>query len=100
MLRPDTFALTALLALITALGPVSTDMYLPSMPDIGRAAVGAPPPQVQLTMSAYLIGFAVGQIVYGPFSDRYGRKPVLLAALVAVLLRQRRPARSRRPSRC
>ena len=37
---------------------------------------------MQLTLSAYLIGFAVGQIAYGPFSDRHGRKPVLLAALV------------------
>jgi MFS transporter, DHA1 family, multidrug resistance protein len=81
MLRPDTFALTALLALITALGPVSTDMYLPSLPDIGRLLV-ASPAQVQLTLSAYLIGFAVGQIAYGPFSDRHGRKPVLVAALV------------------
>jgi MFS transporter, DHA1 family, multidrug resistance protein len=80
MLRPDTFALTALLALITALGPVSTDMYLPSLPDIGRL-LSASAAEVQLTLSAYLIGFAVGQIAYGPFSDRHGRKPVLLAAL-------------------
>jgi len=80
MLRPDTFALTALLALITALAPVATDMYLPSLPDIGRA-LSASPSQVQLTLSAYLIGFACGQIAYGPFSDRHGRKPVLLIAL-------------------
>jgi MFS transporter, DHA1 family, multidrug resistance protein len=80
MLRPDTFALTALLALITALGPVSTDMYLPSLPDIGRL-LSASAAEVQLTLSAYLIGFALGQIVYGPFSDRHGRKPILLAAL-------------------
>src|SRR5262249_21690760 len=80
MLRPDTLALTALLALITALGPVSTDMYLPSLPDIGRL-LSASPAEVQLTLSAYLVGFAGGQLVYGPFSDRYGRKPVLLVAL-------------------
>ncbi|HKA73233.1 MAG TPA: multidrug effflux MFS transporter [Xanthobacteraceae bacterium] len=80
MLRPDTFALTALLALITALGPVSTDMYLPSLPDIGRL-LAASAAEVQLTLSAYLVGFAGGQIVYGPFSDRYGRKPVLLVGL-------------------
>jgi DHA1 family bicyclomycin/chloramphenicol resistance-like MFS transporter len=80
MLRPDTFALTALLALLTALGPVSTDMYLPSMPDIGRL-FGATAAEVQLTLSLYLIGFAVGHIIYGPVSDRYGRKPVLMAAL-------------------
>jgi DHA1 family bicyclomycin/chloramphenicol resistance-like MFS transporter len=81
MLRPDTLALTAFLALITALGPVSTDMYLPSLPDIGRR-LSASPAEVQLTLSAYLIGFAVVQITCGPFSDRYGRRPVLLTALV------------------
>jgi DHA1 family bicyclomycin/chloramphenicol resistance-like MFS transporter len=80
MLRPDTFALTAVLALLTAVGPLSVDMYLPSLPDIGRE-LGARPAQVQLTISFYLVGFALGQIVYGPISDRHGRKPVLLAAL-------------------
>jgi MFS transporter, DHA1 family, multidrug resistance protein len=88
MLRPDTLALTALLALLTAVGPMSVDFYLPSLPEIGRV-FGAPPPQVQLTLSGYLLCFAVGQIVYGPVSDHVGRKPVLLAALtlyVAVCL--------------
>jgi DHA1 family bicyclomycin/chloramphenicol resistance-like MFS transporter len=80
MLRPDTFALTALLAALTALGPLSTDMYLPSLPDIARG-LSASTAEVQLTLSAYLVGFAVGQIVYGPISDRHGRKPVLLSAL-------------------
>jgi DHA1 family bicyclomycin/chloramphenicol resistance-like MFS transporter len=81
MLRPDTLALTTLLAMLTALGPLTTDMYLPSMPDIARA-LHAPIADVQLTFSSYLIGFAFGQILYGPFSDRYGRRPVLFAALV------------------
>src|SRR5580698_229988 len=80
MLRPNTFALTALLALLTGLGPLSMDMYLPSLPDIGRA-LNASTAQVQLTMSFYLAGFAVGQILYGPISDRFGRKSVLLVAL-------------------
>src|SRR5471030_2193989 len=80
MLRPGTFALTALLAALSAIGPLTTDMYLPSLPDIARQ-LGASTAQVQLTISAYLIGFAVGQILYGPVSDRHGRKPVLLAAL-------------------
>jgi DHA1 family bicyclomycin/chloramphenicol resistance-like MFS transporter len=81
MLRPDTFALTALLALLTALGPVSTDMYLPSLPEIGRL-LGASIAHVQLTISVYLAFFAVGQIVYGPVSDRLGRKPVLMGSLI------------------
>jgi len=80
MLRPNTLALTAVLALLTAVGPLSVDMYLPSLPDIGRE-LNSPPAQVQLTISFYLVGFALGQIVYGPLSDRHGRKPVLLAAL-------------------
>jgi DHA1 family bicyclomycin/chloramphenicol resistance-like MFS transporter len=80
MLRPDTLALTLLLSFLTAIGPLSMDMYLPSLPDIGRA-LDAPTAQVQLTISSYLFGFAVGQLFYGPISDRFGRRPVLLAAL-------------------
>jgi len=59
MLRPDTFALTALLAFLTSFGPLSVDLYLPSMPAIA-AALAAPPAHVQLTISLYLIGFAIG----------------------------------------
>jgi DHA1 family bicyclomycin/chloramphenicol resistance-like MFS transporter len=80
MLRPGTFALTALLAALSAIGPLTTDMYLPSLPDIA-SKLDASTPQVQLTLSAYLIGFAVGQIFYGPLSDRHGRKTILLAAM-------------------
>ena len=80
MLRPGTFALTLLLSLLTALGPLTMDMYLPSLPAIGEA-LHAPPVQVQLTISSYLLGFAVGQIIYGPISDRVGRRPVILVAL-------------------
>jgi DHA1 family bicyclomycin/chloramphenicol resistance-like MFS transporter len=80
MLRPGTFALTALLAGLSAVGPLTTDMYLPSLPDIARQ-LGASSAQVQLTISAYLIGFAAGQIIYGPVSDRHGRKPVLIGAI-------------------
>ena len=88
MLRPDTLALTALLALLTAVGPMSVDLYLPSLPELGWV-FGASVPQVQLTLSGYLLCFAIGQIVFGPISDHVGRKPVLLAALslyVAVCL--------------
>jgi len=73
-------SLTALLALLTAFGAISTDMYVPSMPDIGRQ-LGADASIVQLTLSSYLAGFAIGQIIYGPISDRFGRKPTLLVAL-------------------
>ncbi|MCK9907590.1 multidrug effflux MFS transporter [Microbacteriaceae bacterium K1510] len=80
MLRPGTFALTALLAALSAYGPLTTDMYLASMPDIARQ-LSTTPAAVQFTISAYLFGLAFGQIFYGPISDRYGRKPVLLGAL-------------------
>jgi MFS transporter, DHA1 family, multidrug resistance protein len=80
MLRPGTFALTILLAALSAIGPLTTDMYLPSLPDIARQ-LDASTAQVQLTISAYLIGFAVGQVFYGPVSDRHGRKRVLIAAV-------------------
>jgi DHA1 family bicyclomycin/chloramphenicol resistance-like MFS transporter len=80
MLRPDTFALTMLLAMLTAIGPLSVDMYLPSLPEMGRL-LNASPGAVQLTISVYLVGFAIGQVLYGPASDRFGRKQVLLVAL-------------------
>src|SRR5262249_20058069 len=79
MLRPDTFALTALLAFLTSFGPLSVDLYLPSMPAIAEA-LAAPPAHVQLTISLYLVGFAIGQIVYGPLSDRVGRKPIIVVS--------------------
>jgi MFS transporter, DHA1 family, multidrug resistance protein len=84
MLQPGTFGLTLLLAMLTALGPVSMDMYLPSLPDIAHV-LKAPTARTQLTVSSYLIGFAVGQVIYGPLSDRYGRRPVVLAAVALYL---------------
>ena len=80
MLAPGSLALTLLLAMLTGIGPLSMDMYLASLPSIGRL-LNAPTSQVQLTISAYLIGFAVAQVFHGPLSDRHGRKPVLLTAL-------------------
>lgn len=79
-LSPDTLAMTATLALLTALGPLSTDMYLPSLPVIA-AFFGTGSAEAQMTLSAFLFGFAAGQFVHGPLSDHYGRRPVLLAGL-------------------
>lgn len=81
VLKADTLAFTALLATLTALGPLSTDMYLPSLPSIG-AHFSASSGEAQLTLSAYLFGFAAGLPVYGPLSDRRGRKNVMLVGLV------------------
>jgi MFS transporter, DHA1 family, multidrug resistance protein len=80
MLAPGSFALTLLLSFLTALGPLSMDMYLPSLLDIAHS-LNASTVQVQLTIASYLFGFAIGQIIYGPTSDRFGRKPVMLVAL-------------------
>ncbi|MBN8533441.1 MAG: multidrug effflux MFS transporter [Rhizobiales bacterium] len=80
-LKPGTLGLTALLGLLTAIGPLSTDMYLPSLPSIQRH-FGASAGAVQWTLSAYLIGFAIGQIFYGPLADRRGRKPVMMVGLL------------------
>ena len=80
MPRPNPTALTALLALLTGIAPMSVDMYLASFPDIGRR-LAASDARVQLTLSFYLVGFAVGQVIYGPISDRHGRKPIFLAAI-------------------
>jgi len=79
-LRPDTLGMTAILAMLTALGPLSTDMYLPSLPAIA-ASLGTDAARAQLTLSAYLVGYAAGQIFYGPVSDKIGRKPTVLAGL-------------------
>jgi MFS transporter, DHA1 family, multidrug resistance protein len=79
-LKPDTLGMTVMLAMLVALGPLSTDMYLPSLPAIARE-LHATTAETQLTLSAFLVGFAVGQFVYGPISDKVGRRPVLLAGL-------------------
>lgn len=78
-LQPETPAFTLLLTLLVSFGPLSVDLYVPSMPEIGRV-MQAGSGQVQLTISLYLVGFAIGQIVYGPISDRFGRKPAIVGA--------------------
>lgn len=68
------------LGLVAALAPLSIDMYLPSFPAMG-AELGASAAQIQLTLSGYMIGFTLGQLGYGPLSDRFGRKYVLLSGI-------------------
>jgi DHA1 family bicyclomycin/chloramphenicol resistance-like MFS transporter len=75
----------AVLGALSAFGPLSMDMYLPSTPTIA-ANLHAGQTLVQLTLSGCLAGLAVGQLVAGPVSDGMGRKKPLLAGLVAFLL--------------
>jgi len=74
-----------LLGSMAALPAISTDIYLPSLPDVARD-LGTGTAAVQLTMTGMLIGGAVGQLVIGPMSDRFGRrKPVLVGIALHVL---------------
>lgn len=79
--RTGTATLLALVTACLALQPLSTDVYLASLPhlvdyfDVSRSAV-------QQTLSLFVIGFAAAQMVVGPLSDRYGRRPVLLGGLI------------------
>ena len=73
------------LAMLAAFGPLSIDMYLPSLPAIGRE-FGASAGDVQLTLSAFFVGFGIGQLLYGPLSDRYGRRPMLLFGVSVYLV--------------
>jgi len=84
-LRPDRLEVAVVVALLVALGPLATDLYLPSLPAIG-AHFGRGSAEVQLTLSVFLAGFAISQLLYGPLSDRFGRKPVILAGLGIFLL--------------
>jgi DHA1 family bicyclomycin/chloramphenicol resistance-like MFS transporter len=81
-LRWRRLGLLSVLGALSAFGPLSMDMYLPSTPTIA-ADLHAGQPMVQLTLSACLAGLAIGQIVAGPLSDSLGRRRPLLAGLAA-----------------
>ena len=69
------WGLVLLLGSLTALGPLAIDMYLPSLPSIAKslhASSGA----VGVTLAAFFAGLGIGQLVFGPLSDRIGRRPV------------------------
>ncbi|SDL50663.1 MFS transporter, DHA1 family, bicyclomycin/chloramphenicol resistance protein [Modicisalibacter muralis] len=73
------------LAAMVAMGPLATSMYLPAFPAMAETfGVGAD--EVQLTLSAYMIGLAVAQLLCGPLADRFGRKPLLLTGMALFCL--------------
>jgi DHA1 family bicyclomycin/chloramphenicol resistance-like MFS transporter len=73
-----------LLVLITAIGPLSLQIVVPAIPGLA-ASFAVPAATAQLTLTVYLLGVAVGQLAYGPLSDRYGRRPMAIAGLVIFL---------------
>jgi DHA1 family bicyclomycin/chloramphenicol resistance-like MFS transporter len=70
-----------LMGLLTALGPLAIDMYLPAFPAIVHG-LGTTQGHVERTLATYLFGLALAQVFYGPFADRYGRKPPLILGLI------------------
>lgn len=77
--------LILLLGALAAMGPFSIDMYIPGFPEMA-AQFGVEETRVAFTMTTYFIGIAVGQLVYGPLIDKYGRKRPLLLALALYLV--------------
>jgi DHA1 family bicyclomycin/chloramphenicol resistance-like MFS transporter len=73
-------ATIALLTALSALGQFASNVYTPALPAVANG-LGAPIGAVQLTLAIFLAGFALAQLVYGPVSDRFGRRPVLFAGL-------------------
>lgn len=74
-----------ILGAVVAIGPLSIDMYLPALPELERS-LGTDAAAVQWTLAAFFFGLAAGQLIYGPLSDRYGRKPPLLLGLALFVL--------------
>lgn len=73
------------LGLLTAVSPLSTDMYLPGFPQLA-ADLGVSSSAVQLTLTAFMVGLGLGQLVIGPLSDRFGRRlPLLIGTTVCAL---------------
>ncbi len=82
--RPIRWPLVLVLASLGAVAPVATDLYLPGLPAMGES-LDAGPSAVQLTLTAFLVGLAFGQLFMGPLSDHYGRRrPLVVSATVCV----------------
>ena len=83
--HPESLSVGALLTVLVALGQISTALYIPSMPSLVEA-LATDAAHVNLTLTVFLCGFAVSQLVYGPLSDRFGRRPVLMAGMTLFLV--------------
>ena len=74
-----------MLSILLGIQPVTTDLYLPALPMLTES-FAAPMTMAQLTLSALLLAFGCSQLIWGPLSDRFGRRPILLCGLVAYTL--------------
>ena len=83
--KPGTLSFTVLLGILAALPPLSIDMGLPALPTI-TTSLNASPAAVGLTLSLFMFGYAMAQLIFGPLSDRYGRKPILFTGCVIFML--------------
>src|SRR5512144_891752 len=82
--HPESLPVGALLTALVALGQISTSIYIPSMPSI-VVDLATTPDRVNLTLTGFLLGFALCQMIFGPISDRFGRRPVLFVGLGSYL---------------
>ena len=73
--------LIVLITLLSAFVPLSTDLYLPALPTMSKS-LQAPVAEINFTLSAFFVMYSLGMLIWGPLSDRYGRKPILLTGLV------------------
>jgi DHA1 family bicyclomycin/chloramphenicol resistance-like MFS transporter len=85
MIGPQSRGFVFLLGALMMVNVLSIDMTLPALPALGTA-LSATPDQIQLTLSLYLVGYAAGQVVIGPLSDRFGRRRVLVSGLAVYSL--------------
>ena len=85
MIKQSRASLIPILGVLSAIGPFSIDMYLPGFPDIAMH-LNTTVSRVSLSLSSFFIGISVGQLLYGPLLDRFGRKKPLYVGLVVYLI--------------
>lgn len=83
--KSERFFLVLTLGALTALGPMAIDLYLPALPAIAKD-MREPLSQIQYSLSAYTIAFAISQLVYGPLSDRFGRRIIMFPGIVGYII--------------
>lgn len=85
MTASNSRAMPILIALLATIGPMGIDMYLPSIPAMAQT-LGSNEGAVQLSLMTYFMGLMLGQLIYGPLSDKYGRKPIIYLGLTIFII--------------